>query len=169
MEGKKRGYDQILWLLGSDHIVTEAGSSNFFIIWKSKSGELELVTAPLDDKIILDGITRRSVLELARERFVSGSEYLTPETSALKTVERKFTMTEVAEAHGEGRIVEAFVSGTAFFITPVSVISFGDEELTIPMAAGGENGFYAKEIRAWLTDIKYGNVQHAWGVVVDEE
>lgn len=169
MEGKKKGYDQILWLLGPDHIVTEAGGSNFFIVWKNSSGELELVTAPLDDKIILDGITRRSVLELARERFVAGSKYLNPEISALKVVEKKFNMADVLDAYRDGRILEAFVSGTAFFITPVSIIGFGDEDLKIPMDADGKTGFYAKSVRSWLTDIKYGNVQHEWGVIIDEE
>ena len=65
-EAKARGFDQVLWLLGNDCDVTEARASNFFIIWRTGDGNLQLVTAPLDDKIILDGVTRRSVLQLAR-------------------------------------------------------------------------------------------------------
>lgn len=168
-EGKKRGYDQILWLLGEDSKVTEAGASNFFIIWRTNSGSLELVTAPLDSKIILAGITRQSVLDLARERFTSGSTHLDSNIEELNVVERNFTMDEVAQASKEGRIVEAFVSGTAFFITPVSVISFRDEDVVIPMESEGKTGFYAKKVREWLTDIKYGNVQHEWGVVIEED
>lgn len=93
--------------------VTEAGASNFFIIWTTKEGKMQLITAPLDDKIILDGVTRRSVLELARERFVAGSKYLDANIKAVEVVERTFTMAEVLEAEKEGRLVEAFVSGTA--------------------------------------------------------
>lgn len=74
---------------------------------------MQLITAPLDDKIILDGVTRRSVLELARERFVTGSKYLDDNLKAVEVVERTFTMAEVLEAEKEGRLVEAFVSGTA--------------------------------------------------------
>ena len=111
MEGRKRGYDQILWLLGDQ--VTEAGASNFFVVWKTKDGKLELVTAPLEGKVILDGVTRRSVLELARERLVKGSKYLTDDVKGIDVVERTFTIQEFEEAWKERRLVEAFVSGTA--------------------------------------------------------
>jgi branched-chain amino acid aminotransferase len=96
-----------------DFQVTEAGASNFFVVWKSKEGKLQLVTAPLDDKIILDGITRRSVLELARERLVQGSKYLTSDVKDLEVVEKHYTMLEVEEASREGRLMEVFLSGTA--------------------------------------------------------
>ncbi|PSS27843.1 hypothetical protein M430DRAFT_113023 [Amorphotheca resinae ATCC 22711] len=166
IEGRKSGYDQILWLL--DNQVTEAGASNFFVVWKTKEGKLELVTASLDSKIILDGVTRRSVLELARERLVEGSEHLTSEVKALEVVERTYTIFELEEAWKEGRLVEAFVSGTAYFITPVSAINYRDEDLDIPMG-DGTGGHYAGLLKKWLKDIMYGNVEHEWGVVVDEE
>jgi len=102
-EARSRGYDQILWLFGTEGEITEAGASNFFVVWRTKEGSLQLVTAPLGGKIILDGVTRRSVLGLAKERL--GSE--------LECVERKFTMSEVVEAMEEGRLVEAFAAGTA--------------------------------------------------------
>jgi len=117
MEGRKRGYDQILWLLGPDFQVTEAGASNFFLVWRTKEGVLQLITAPLDGKIILDGVTRRSVLELARERLVAGSKHLDSEIKELEIVERMFSMLEVVEAQKEGRLIEAFVSGTAVSLT----------------------------------------------------
>ncbi len=111
-EALGKGCDQILWLLGDDGHVTEAGASNFFVVWRNKKcGKLELVTSPLDDKIILDGVTRRSVLDLARGRLHErdGLDDLEP----LNVVERNFTMHGVARAWEEGRLVEAFVSGTA--------------------------------------------------------
>lgn len=97
------GCSQTLWLFGEERLITEAGASNFFIIWRHKvSGNLELVTSALDLGVVLNGITRRSILELARKRL--------PE---LQVSERTFSMEEVIEAHAEGRLVEAFVSGTA--------------------------------------------------------
>ena len=108
-EAKSLGYDQVLWLLGPDCEITEAGASNFFVVWRTRQGQLQLVTAPLDDQVILDGVTRRSVLELARERLGDTREI--PE--AVDVVERKFYMDEVVEAGKEGRLVEAFVVGTA--------------------------------------------------------
>jgi len=168
MEGRKMGYDQILWLLGADYQVTEAGASNFFIVWKTKEGKLELVTAPLGAKVILEGVTRGSVLELARQRLVSGSKHLTSDIKELEIVERDFTMLEIEEAWKEGRIVEAFLSGTAYFITPVSAINFRDEEIDIPMG-DGTSGYYAALLKKWLKDIMYGNVDHEWGVVIEEK
>jgi branched-chain amino acid aminotransferase len=102
-EARARGYDQVLWLFGKDCEVTEAGASNFFVVWRTREGKTELVTAPLDGKIILDGVTRRSVLALARERL--GRE--------VECVERSFTMSEIVEALEEGRLIEAFAAGTA--------------------------------------------------------
>jgi branched-chain amino acid aminotransferase len=147
MEGRKLGYDQILWLLGPEHHVTEAGASNFFVVWKTKQGALQLVTAPLEGKIILEGVTRGSVLDLARERLIEGSKYLTPEVGSIEIVERQYTMPEIVEASKEGRLVEAFVAGTAYFITPVSAINFKDEEIEIPMGDDGSSGHYAALIK----------------------
>ena len=102
-EARIRGFNQILWLFGPHCEVTEAGASNFFLVWKTREGKVQMVTAPLGDQIILPGVTRRSVLELSRERF--GEE--------LEIVERKFFMQEVEEAVDEGRLIEAFAAGTA--------------------------------------------------------
>ena len=102
-EARAMGFDQVLWLLGKDCDVTEAGASNFFVVWRTREGRLQLVTAPLGDKIILDGVTRKSVLELARER-LSGE---------VEVVERRYTMCEVEVAVKEGRLLEAFAAGTA--------------------------------------------------------
>ena len=108
-EAKQRGFDQILWLFGSQCDVTEAGASNFFIVWRTRDGRMQLVTAPLDDKIILDGVTRRSVLDLARTRLSRSWENI----EGLEIIERNYTMSELEEAVEEGRLVEAFVAGTA--------------------------------------------------------
>lgn len=102
-EAKARGFDQVLWLLGEECEVTEAGASNFFVLWRTRGGKLQLLTAPLDDKIILDGVTRRSILQLARERLGRDVEI----------VERRYNMSEVKDAAEEGRLLEAFTAGTA--------------------------------------------------------
>ncbi|AEO63519.1 uncharacterized protein THITE_162912 [Thermothielavioides terrestris NRRL 8126] len=157
---RERGFGQILWLYGPEGYCTEAGASNFFVVWRTKGpeGRLQLVTAPLDDKLILDGVTRRSVVELAREKLAG----------ELEVVERKYTIDEVIEANKEGRLVEAFAAGTAYFICPVSQIRHRDYDVHIPMVKG-ESGQYTSKIKGWISDIMYGNVQHPWGVVVDEQ
>ncbi|KAL2135373.1 hypothetical protein VTI74DRAFT_8785 [Chaetomium olivicolor] len=157
-EARERGFGQILWLYGPEGYCTEAGASNFFVVWRTKEGKLQLVTAPLDDKLILDGVTRRSVVELARERL----------KDELEVVERKYTIDEVIAADKEGRLIEAFAAGTAFFICPVSQIRHRDYDVHIPMVKG-ESGAYTAKIKGWMTDIMYGNEQHPWGVVIEEQ
>lgn len=163
-EARARGFDQVLWLFGSESYVTEAGASNFFVVWRNKTtGRLELVTAPLEERIILEGVTRASVLELTRSRL---SEAM-GDVEALDVVEKRFTMADVVSAYREGRLVEAFAAGTAFFIAPVSLIHFRGEDLVVPTEEG-ESGVYTRVVKEWLVNIMYGKETHEWGVVVDE-
>ncbi|KAB5554802.1 branched-chain amino acid aminotransferase [Coniochaeta sp. 2T2.1] len=156
-EARKRGFGQILWLYGTEGYCTEAGASNFFVVWKNKDGKDELVTAPLDDRLILDGVTRRSLLQLARERL--GDE--------LEVVERRYTIDEVLEAEREGRLVESFAAGTAYFVCPISQIHHRGKDVMIPMAEGNA-GKYTNKLKGFMHDIMYGKEQHPWGVVVEE-
>ena len=101
---QRAGFHQVLWLYGSEGICTEAGGSNLFFVWqRPQDGKRELITAPLDDNIILDGITRQSCLELARERY--GRD--------LVISERSYTINDVFKASDEGRLEECFSAGTA--------------------------------------------------------
>lgn len=116
-EANAQGFIQVLWLFGPEDNVTEAGASNFFVIIRNKeTGLPELITAPLGD-IILDGVTRRSVLELTRERLQKPSEEIQP----VVAVERPFTMAEMVEASNEGRLLETFVTGTAVSFASLSM------------------------------------------------
>ncbi|KAL1864871.1 hypothetical protein Daus18300_007438 [Diaporthe australafricana] len=158
-EARSRGFGQILWLYGPEGYCTEAGASNFFVVWRCKeTGRTQLVTAPLDDRLILDGVTRRSVVQLARERL--GDE--------VDIVERKYTIDEVLEADKEGRMIESFAVGTAYFVCPVSLIHHRGKEITFGMG-DGEGGKYTQTIKKWMKDIMYGGDDHKWGVVVQEE
>ncbi|KAH0844547.1 hypothetical protein AYO21_08563 [Fonsecaea monophora] len=170
-EARARGYDQILWLFGNECFVTEAGGSNFFVLWDNKqTGRRELVTAPLEDGVILEGVTRASVLELVKSGAIGGGN--------VDVVERKFTMHELIEAENEGRLLEAFGAGTAFFISPVQDIHFRGSDLVLPLGREGqENGVaaetngasFAMAVKQALKDIMYGRREHEWGVVIEEE
>ncbi|PYI08349.1 branched-chain amino acid aminotransferase II [Aspergillus sclerotiicarbonarius CBS 121057] len=159
-EASREGFHQILWLYGEDGECTEAGGSNFFVVWERKGDkQKELVTAPLDDRLILDGVTRRSCLELVRERL--GGE--------LEITERKFTINEVIEAAAEGRLLESFSVGTMWFVTPVSHIRHRGYDIKIPMGEQGEMGEVTGKLKGWLGDIMYGGVEHSWATVVSEK
>ncbi|KAF1839260.1 branched-chain-amino-acid aminotransferase [Decorospora gaudefroyi] len=173
-EARKKGYHQILWLFGDDCTITEAGASNFFVVWRTQEGRLQLVTADLAEKIVLDGVTRRSILELARRRLTGTSEGVAAAAAQLETievVERKFTVFEIEKAASEGRLVEAFAAGTAWFVAPISQIHFRGKDIEVPMAKGA-SGAYAEFFKKSLQGIMWGShgmESHEWGHVVEEE
>ncbi|KAG5639162.1 hypothetical protein DXG03_003838, partial [Asterophora parasitica] len=107
-EATAKGYAQILWLLGDDEKITEAGAMNFFAVVQREDGDLDIVTPPLDGTI-LPGITRRSALELleahtAKQTVLPGI----PSAQRLHTHERAVTMHDLAAWSEEGKLLEAF-------------------------------------------------------------
>nr|CAG4647008.1 EOG090X051P [Megafenestra aurita]SVE92357.1 EOG090X051P [Megafenestra aurita] len=144
------GHQQVLWLYGSDHQLTEVGTMNIFVFMKNKNGEKELVTPPLDG-LILPGVTRLSLLELARE------------WKEFNVVERTITMKEVIQAHEEERLLEIFGAGTACVVCPVASISYQGHEYTIPSTESSLSQRFYKA----MGDIHYGRLQHRWAVEVD--
>ena len=130
---------------------------NLFVAWKDKAtGKKELITAPLDGTI-LEGVTRESVLELARER-------LGPEGWTVS--ERKFTMGEVASASDEGRLLEVFGAGTAVVVSPVRAISWKGRLVDCALGEGREVGDVAARMKVWIEGIQYGDEPHRWSVPV---
>jgi len=66
-------------------------------------------------------------------------------------------------------LVSAAANGSSqYFIAPVSLIHSRGKDLAIPLSAG-DIGPYAQKLKGWLREIIYGDVQHAWGVVVEEK
>ena len=169
-EARQKGFDQILWLFGEGAKVTEAGASNFFVVWRSKDGKVEVVTAPLEGRIILDGVTRRSVLQIVGERLSAETDGLLggTEVEGVRIVEREYGICEIVEASREGRLLEAFVCGTAFFVCGVSEIEWKGESIRMPVGSDG-SGDYSRLIKGWLKGIMYGKERHEWGYIVEEE
>lgn len=165
-KAKKDGYDQVLWLLGKERCVTEAGASNLFVIWRTKEGALELATPPLDDRTILPGVTRQSVLELARDRLNgSGKTPLGRDVEPVNVVERSFTMTDLINAADELRLLATFVVGTACFVQSVAEITYNGRRLQIDV----EQVPHVSLLRNWLADITFGKETNEWADIVDDE
>ena len=85
---------------------------NLFVVFRQEDGTLELVTPPLDG-MILPGVTRDSVLSLARSH-AAGTLRIPNLTSKLAVSERGVTMQEVGDAVQSGRLVEMFGTGEIF-------------------------------------------------------
>lgn len=157
-EAMSRGFQQNLWLFGEEEYVTEVGTMNFFVAIRNKeTGAKELLTAPLDGTI-LEGVTRDSVLALARER-------LAPEGWTI--TERKYTMKEIAEASAEGRLIEAFGAGTAAIVSPVRSISWHGQLVQCGLKEGEESGAVTTQMKNWIEGIQYGEEEHPWSYVCE--
>ncbi len=136
------GYTQVLWLDGIEQKwVEEVGSMNIFFV----IGD-ELITPELTGSI-LPGITRYSVIDLAKQWGVT-------------VTERKISIDEVMEAHRAGTLKEVFGSGTAAVISPVGELKF---EETIIEIGEGKVGPMAQKLFDALTDIQYGRVEDTMG------
>ncbi|CRG85449.1 branched-chain amino acid aminotransferase [Talaromyces islandicus] len=157
-EAASRGYQQNLWLFGEEEYVTEVGTMNLFMAIKNKeTGQNELLTAPLDGTI-LRGVTRDSVLALARERLV-------PEGWAVS--ERKVRMSELAEASADGRLIEVFGAGTAAIVSPVRNISYKGKPVNCGLKDHEETGEIALRMKNWIEGIQYGEEEHEWSYLVE--
>ncbi|XP_069134085.1 branched-chain-amino-acid aminotransferase, cytosolic-like [Argopecten irradians] len=143
------GCQQVLWLHGDEQEITEAGTMNLFLYWINTDGEKELVTAPLNG-IILPGVTRQSVLDLANQ------------WGEFKVTERSITMLELIRGIEENRVIEMFGSGTAVSICPVGQIKYCDQWYTV-----SKEQKLATRMFKQLTAIQYGELQSEWAVEVD--
>ena len=151
-EAAAGGYSQVLWLFGDNDEVTEVGSMNLFLYMVNKeTNRPELVTAPLTRGDILPGVTRASILELAR----SWGEF--------DVSERFPTMAEVQEAAEDGRLLEVFGAGTAAVVTPVSCIQYKGKDISVPAVGKLTQRMWDK-----ITGIQYGKIEGppGWNVKV---
>ncbi|KAG7660546.1 BAT2 [[Candida] subhashii] len=146
LEAAKRGFHQNLWLFGEEGYITEVGTMNaFFVFQDAQTKKKELVTAPLDGTI-LEGVTRDSILELARER-LPASEWTISE--------RKYTIYEVEERAAKGELVEAFGAGTAAVVSPINNIGFKGKDIAVPVSLGN-SGELTAQVAEWIRKIQYG-------------
>lgn len=148
-EAIRQGCDQVVFLDAAEHRwVEELGGMNLFFLFDDGS----LLTPPTDGTI-LEGITRDSVLTLAREQ-------------GLKVREERYAM-DLWRADAEsGRLVEVFACGTAAVVTPVGTVKSTKGAFTI--GAGGA-GQMTQKIRAKLVDIQRGAAAdtHGWVQRID--
>jgi branched-chain amino acid aminotransferase len=150
-EAKAKGYSQVLWLDGvSREIVDEVGAMNIMFVIDDT-----LVTPPLEQGTILAGVTRDTVLTLAREW-------------GMKVEERPLRIQEVIDAYAKGRLQEVFGTGTAAVISPVGVLSYKGEDLVIN---NSQIGTIAQKMYDTITGIQYGEIEdkYNWNVHIDIE
>jgi branched-chain amino acid aminotransferase len=143
-KAQKEGYTQILWLDANEKkYVEEVGTMNIFFMIGDK-----LVTPNLGGTV-LPGITRRSVIALAKKWDV-------------EVEERRISIDEVFESRENGTLKEVFGSGTAAVISPVGLIHHQGKTITLDQEKIGP---FAKKMYDTITGIQYGKQDDPFGWV----
>ncbi|MCM3089283.1 branched-chain amino acid aminotransferase [Bhargavaea ginsengi] len=143
---EKMGYSQVLWLDGVEKkYVEEVGSMNVFF-----KVDGEVVTPALNGSI-LGGITRKSIIEMLK-------------SWGVPVTERRITMEEIKTAQQEGRLDEAFGTGTAAVISPIGEFSWKGDSFTIH---GGEAGELSTKLYEELTGLQTGVKEDTFGWVTE--
>lgn len=147
-EAYDNGCAQVLFTDAMTDTIDELGGMNIFFV----HGDHTLVTPKLNGNI-LHGITRDSILQLARDR-------------GLNVEERAVTIAEWRAGVADGSITEVFACGTAAVITPIGELKAPDFTIGSPNAEPGE---LTMSLRAELTGIQHGTVEdrHGWLVRLD--
>ncbi|MBM3427131.1 MAG: branched-chain amino acid aminotransferase, partial [Bacteroidetes bacterium] len=145
---QKEGYDQLLWTDGKTHShIEESGTMN--VMFKIKG---RLVTAPTHGGTILKGITRDSVIQLAKDW-----------GQALE--ERFLAVSELEDALEAGTLEEAFGVGTAATIAFISKIHSQGKDYILPEPSSDA---FSTRVLKTLDGIKYGEIQdpHQWMLTI---
>ena len=138
-EAKHNGFSQVLWLDSIEgKYIEESGAMNVFFFMDD-----ELVTPSLES-CILEGVTRNTVIHLARE-------------SGVRVSERRISIDEVLSASKKGRLKEVFGTGTAAVISPVGAIRHNDILISIN---DGKTGALAQKLYDEITSIHYGDKEN---------
>ncbi len=139
---KEMGYTQVLWLDALEmKYVEEVGTSNVFFVIDD-----ELITPPLTGAI-LPGITRDSVIRLAASWGINVSE-------------KPLAMEEILAAADQGRLQEAFASGTAAIISPIGHFFYKGREHRVN---GSKTGPLTERLYNELLSIQYGEGEDPFG------
>lgn len=144
LQAQREGYDQLLWTDGKSHrFIEESGTMN--VMFKINN---TLITAPTHTGTILKGITRDSVIQLAKD----WNEPLE---------ERFLAVEELQEALEKGQLEEAFGTGTAATIAHIQRIHINGKDYQLPQK--NETAF-SNRVLTELDGIKYGSVkdEHHW-------
>lgn len=142
IHAKKKGYDQVLWLDAvTKSCIEEMSGMNFFAVYGDK------IITPKLTETILNGITRKSIIELAKHQ-------------GIQVEETTMKIDELLQDIKSGACSEAFACGTAVIITPVNTLGLvSGETYTLKH----EQGPFTMKLRQALLDIQEGTGDDPFG------
>ena len=145
-KAESRGYAQVLWLDGIERkYIDEVGAMNVFFVIDG-----EVITPSLDEGNILPGVTRASAIELLK-------------SWGIPVTERRLAIDEVLTAAKEGRLNEAFGTGTAAVISPIGELNDEGEKHILN---GNKIGPISQRLYDTLTGIQWGKIEDTMGWAV---
>jgi branched-chain amino acid aminotransferase len=135
----EQGCDQVVWLDAAEHRwVEEMGGMNLYFVYGS--GPTARIVTPSLTGTLLPGVTRDSLLTLARDLGYS-------------TEEGKISTDDWQAGNASGALTEVFACGTAAVITPVGAVKSSHDSWTV---GDGSTGPITAQLRAALLDIQTG-------------
>ena len=141
-EAKEKGFTQVLWLDAKERkYIEEVGTMNMFFVMED-----QVITAPLTGSI-LPGVTRDSVIHMVKDW-------------GIKMSEQGITIDEIISGAKNGRLKEAFGTGTAAVISPVGQITYKGEDYSV---AGGKMGELSQRLYNEIVAIQYGEKDDPYG------
>ena len=143
---RKEGYDQLLWTDSKEHeYIEESGTMNAMFVLNGT------LVSPMTSETILDGVTRDSVLQLAKDL-------------QIPVEVRRITVQELRNGLAEGSVTEAFGVGTAATLTLIKEI--GINGIDYPLGANSHP--IASRLLKELDDIRRGRIndRHHWNIPV---
>ena len=145
VEAHEKGYSQVLWLDGIERkYIEEVGTSNAFFKVDGK-----VYTAPLQGSI-LGGITRNTSMELLK-------------SWGVEVIEESFTIDDVIRWHQEGKLEEAFATGTAAVISPIGILGWKGNDIQINNQEIGE---ISQKLYDTITAIQNGKEKDSFDWIV---
>lgn len=142
---KAMGYTQVLWLDGVHRTyIEEVGSMNLFLVVNGT------VLTPALTGSILNGITRNSVIQLLQDWDIP-------------VLVKQITIEEVYEAGRKGQLEEAFGTGTAVVLSPISEFHWRGSKLFL------QQGELSHRLYRTLTGIQAGTIPDKFGWTLEVE
>ncbi|MGV6832415.1 MAG: branched-chain amino acid aminotransferase [bacterium] len=145
---KEKGYDQVLWLDANEHkYIQEVGTMNIFF-----KIDGEFITPQLDGAI-LNGITRLSVIDYLRHL-------------GYKVTERSITIHEIIEASNQGKLEEAFGTGTAVGIAMIQEIGYKSSVIHV-----SDENEVGQQVLDYVNEVRTGKTEDQlnWMVKIQKE
>lgn len=144
VKAESHGYTQVLWLDGIHRkYVEEVGTMNVMFVINGK-----IITAPLEGSV-LPGVTRDSIIHILNDW-------------GYEVEERELSIDELIAAGKNGKLTEAFGTGTAAVISPIGQLYYKGEEVVIN---DFKTGNLTQKLYDTLTGIQWGRIEDKYGWV----